>query len=142
MMPFASEFWSRGPNDGLFWDYCLARELRFQTCRSCGVARQPPHPICPVCASADHHWVPAPATSRLYSFTVVRTAAHPAFKDDLPYIVAIVEFPELPGIKMVTRLFDADAGSLRIGVPLTLVWEPVSADLVLPCFRPGGPATG
>lgn len=128
--------WAPGADDSLFWEYCSREELRFQTCTACGISRHPPHPVCSRCGSTDFEYRPAPETGSLYSFTVVRTAAHKAFADQLPYCLGIVVFSGLPEIKLVTRILDADPQALAIGMPLRLVWRRHGPKLVLPCFAP------
>jgi len=133
MTPVES-LWASGIDDAQFWEYCRRRELRFQTCTLCSVARHPPHPVCPHCGSTDFEYRAAPKSGRIYSFTIVRTVAHEAFADQAPYCIAIVVFPGLRDIKLVTRILDARAEMLSIGMELTIQWVEHGPRLVLPCF--------
>lgn len=76
-----------------FWAHCNQRSLRFQGCADCGKLRHPPTPMCPHCQSTRVKWVEAPDTGTLFTYTVIHHAAHPAVKDQLPYVVAVIEFP-------------------------------------------------
>lgn len=63
--------------------------------------------------------------------------------DRLPYNV-VVEFPALPGVRLVSNVLDVTPADLAIGDALALVWDEVKAAGPLPRFRRrwrnGGPA--
>ncbi len=81
-------------------------------------------------------WRGAPAPAELYSFTVVHYASHPAVKQNLPYVVGLVTFPDLPGVKLVTNITEVDPADVEIGMALTLWWDDVGDGMFLPRFRP------
>ena len=67
----------------------------------------------------------------LYSFVVVHQP-YPGFEE--PYVLATVQTPE--GVRFNTSIVGADADELAIGMQLTVVFEPVSDDVVVPKFAP------
>jgi uncharacterized OB-fold protein len=106
-------------------------ELMLQRCRTCGAFMWPVKPRCVECFSGDVEWAPAGGRAVLYSFAVVHQR-YPGF--DEPYVVATVETPE--GVRFNTSIVGADAEDLKIGLPLEVVFDPVSDDVVVPRFRP------
>jgi uncharacterized OB-fold protein len=122
-------------DDAPFWQRCAARTLCFQSCNACGTVTHPPINVCPHCQSFDRGWVEAPAAARVFSFTWIHTASHDAIKRPLPYNVAVIEFPELPGVRLISNVIDAAQGQLRIGDRVELVWETIGEHLALPRFR-------
>ena len=54
------------------------------------------------------------------------TAAPPGYAGRVPYGFGVVELPE--GIRVVTRLTEADPGRLEAGQPMHLVVEAVGQD--------------
>jgi hypothetical protein len=106
-------------------------ELMLQRCRSCGAFMWPVKPRCVECFSGDVEWAPAGGRAELYSFAVVHQR-YPGF--DEPYVVATVETPE--GVRFNTSIVGADPDELKIGMPLEVVFDPVSDDVVVPRFRP------
>ena len=58
----------------------------------------------------------------------------PAFKDDVPYPVVLVELEEGP--RMVSNVVDCANEELEIGMPLEVVFDAVTDELTLPKFRP------
>lgn len=123
-------------DDRPFWQFCRARELRFQRCVDCGRFRHPPAPACPDCRSTESVWAAAAAQAELFSFTVVHHAAHEAVAASVPYNVAIVLFRDCGGVRLVSNVVDCPPHALRIGMPLSLVWETARDGQLLPRFRP------
>jgi len=127
-----------------FWAHCRQRRLLFQACGECGRPCHPPLPICPGCQSARRVWRQAPLPARLYSYTVVHHASHPAVKAHLPYNIALVEFPALPGVRLISNVVEVPPTALVIGMALELIWQDGANGQPLPRFRPatsrpGGP---
>ncbi|MDO8277802.1 MAG: OB-fold domain-containing protein [Burkholderiaceae bacterium] len=122
-------------DDAPFWAHCNERRLMFQQCPQCGTLVHPPLPVCPGCQSLERAWVQAPAQAQLFSFTWVHTAAHESVKPSLPYNVAVVEFPEMPGVRLISNVIDTERGALRVGDRLTLAWEQGWEGQMLPRFR-------
>lgn len=123
-------------DDAPFWEACARKQLRFQSCAVCGMLRHPPAPICSGCHSTEVVWSPAPAEAEVFSFTVIHHASHAAVADNLPYVVGLVTFPGLPGVKLVTNITDIPLSEVRIGMPLSLWWDDIGDGMHLPRFRP------
>jgi uncharacterized protein len=121
-------------DDREFWQFCAARSLRFQRCADCGRYRHPPGPNCPDCQSAKVEWGEAPTVGRIFSFTIVHHA-HPMARDVAPYNVALIEFAERDGVRLVSNVMDAAPGELAIGRKVELAWEQDSGGQWLPRFR-------
>ena len=118
-----------------FWDNCREHKLKFQQCADCAHLIHPPLPMCPRCQSLNRNWRDAPQDATVYSFVWVHTAAHESVAGSLPYNVALVAFPALPGVRLISNVIDATPGDLAIGDKLTLVWEVGAGDQSLPRFR-------
>jgi len=122
-------------DDAAFWAHCAERRLMFQHCADCATVTHPPIGVCPHCQSLRRDWAEAPAEARVYSCTWVHTAVHEAVKRPLPYNVAVIEFPALPGVRLISNVVDAAQETLRIGTPVALVWETIGDGQALPRFR-------
>lgn len=117
-----------------FWAAAHKGELRMQKCGGCGHVRFPPALLCPRCLSEDAEWVQLSGRGTVYSWIVVHQSQHPAFNSDTPYNVAIVELDEGP--RMHTRIVGCDNDEISIGMPVEVVFEPVSDDTSLVYFKP------
>lgn len=118
-----------------FWEGCAKGELRLQRCASCRAYRHPPSPICHLCWSPEHEWVPASGRGTVYSFVVVHHAFH-GWNDELPYVVAVIALEEGPHI--VSNVVEVPIDSVKIGMPVGVFFERASEEIVLPKFRPLG----
>lgn len=118
-----------------FWNYCSREELRFQHCSACGRHRHPPSPLCPICHSDRYSWELATDDAELFSYTVVHHPASAQLAQATPYNVAVVAFPLLGSLRMVSNVVDASPDELKIGMPLALIWQPRGAGPRLPLFR-------
>ena len=91
-----------------YWDALDRGELHFQRCAECGNAWLPARTECPRCWSPEWGWEKAGGPGRLVSWVVYHRAYHPAFKDRLPYNVAIVELDEGP--RLITNITGVRGG--------------------------------
>ncbi len=106
-----------------FWSYLRSGELRLQRCARDGRPFFPPASRCPRDWSDEWTWEPVSGHGTVRSFVVFQRSYHPAFRDRLPYAVAIVELDEGP--RMVTRLVEVDVADVRVGMPVELVQQSV-----------------
>jgi uncharacterized OB-fold protein len=116
-----------------FYDYCNKRELRFQRCSDCQAWRHMPRESCEDCGSFNWTWEASSGKATLFSWTVIHRALHPAYAEEVPYTVVIVEMEE--GVRLVTRLEDVSDDELKLGLPVVVEFEAVTPDDVLHKFR-------
>jgi len=102
-----------------YWQGLARGELRFQRCHHCGHAWLPAREECPQCLRADWAWQAASGRAKLVSWVKFHIAYHPAFKDRVPYNVAVVELEEGP--RLVSNL--VGGGEPAIERALRLVIE-------------------
>jgi uncharacterized protein len=117
-----------------FWESAKAHALALQRCTACGQFRYPPTPYCPRCLDDGVEWTPVSGRATVYSFVIMHQVYHPAFRDDVPYNVAAIEFEEGP--RMYSNVVDCDNAALRVGMPVELVYDDVTDEVTLPKFRP------
>ncbi len=117
-----------------FWEYCRKHELRMQKCRQCGHIRYPISNVCPECSSLEAEWALLSGKGSVYSFTIYRVAYDPAFKDDIPYVVAIIQLPE--GLRMESNIIGCRVEDVRVEMPVAVSFEDVTDRVTLPKFRP------
>ena len=60
-------------------------------------------------------WVESSGKGSVYFFSVSHQPAHPALRNDVPYVLAIIELEE--GWRMNSNIINADANELRLGCP-------------------------
>ena len=76
-------------------------------------------------------------TAKVYSYVVVDHVTTPAFAADAPYVVAHVTLNGTDGkVRMTTNIIDCPWGDVRVGMPVTVVFDDVTPEFTLPKFRP------
>ena len=118
-----------------FWEGCARRELRIPRCRGCGRFVWYPAPLCAACGGTDHEWTPVSGRGRLFTWVTVQRAFLPGYVERLPYVTALVELEEDARVRLATFLRDVPPGGPRPGMPVEVVFEPVTDRLTLPAFR-------
>ena len=66
---------------------------------------------------------------------VVHPVPKEVYRDDVPYVVALVELEE--GVRMPTNIIGCDPQAITADMAVEVVFDQVADDLVLPRFRPG-----
>jgi len=116
-----------------FYEFCKRGELRFQRCRDCGTWRHVPRELCAECASWSWEWARSSGRGRIFTWTVVERALHPAFADSVPYAPTVVEMEE--GVRLVSTLVDVAPADLEIDMQVEVLFEPVTLEITLPRFK-------
>lgn len=125
------------PHDELnaqFWEHCARERLCFQRCSGCGTWRHLPRLMCAKCGSPDWEWRESSGRGCIFSWTVTHRTPHPAFAEDVPFAVVIVELEE--GVRMVSGVRDLPNEQLALDLPVEVVFERRSDAAALPYFRP------
>ncbi len=117
-----------------FWEALQRHELYFQRCADCCTDRFPPRAVCPACLSDHTQWIRASGRGRVYSFTVTYQNQAPGFREELPYVLAVVELDEGP--RMMTNITGCAPDAVRIGMAVVVEFEDVTPDVTLAKFRP------
>ena len=121
-----------------FWEGAEKGELRFPRCRGCGRFHWYPALRCPHCSSAALEWTAVGGEGRVFTWTVVRYPFLLEFKDRLPLIVALVEFDDAPGVRLVTNIVDARPEEMAVGVRVSPVFRRLTSGVCFPLYRPAG----
>ena len=91
-------------------------------CRECSSVCFPKQDVCPYCSEDAVHEIELSRSGTLWAWTAV-TAAPPGYEGPVPYGFGVVELPE--GIRVVTRLTEADPAKLTYGQSMRLVLDPL-----------------
>ena len=121
------------PDTRTFWEQCKNHRLTFQKCNDCGQVRWPPALVCPQCHSVSHESIESSGKGTVFTFVVYHQAFHPAFQEDLPYIVAIVKLEEGP--RFISNIVGCEPDQVSCDMPVELVWEDITEEFSLPKFQ-------
>ncbi|MCH7705646.1 MAG: Zn-ribbon domain-containing OB-fold protein [Chloroflexi bacterium] len=117
-----------------FWEATKRHELVMPRCKTCAATFFYPRERCPDCLSNDLEWVSVSGRGRVYSFTVVYQPGGQAFRDDTPYVYAMIQLDEGP--MMVSNLVECPVEDAKIDMQVVAVFEDVTPDVTLVKFKP------
>jgi hypothetical protein len=117
-----------------FWDGCRDGILRLQRCTDCAQLRYPISIVCPHCLSTGATWEVMSGRGEVYTFAIFRHAYNNAWRARVPYNVALVQLTEGP--TLISNVVDIELEDLRIGLPVTVVFESVTDAVTVPRFKP------
>jgi uncharacterized OB-fold protein len=117
-----------------FWEAAKRHELVMPRCTTCDHLFFYPRSECPRCLSDHLEWMKVSGRGRLHTYTVVYQPANAAFRDDTPYIYAVVQLDEGP--RMVSNVVQCEIDAISVDMPLEAVFDDVTAECILVKFKP------
>lgn len=115
-----------------FWNGCRHQQLLLPQCTQCGQLMHPFDRLCSACLGLERKWIRACGTGRVVSWVVYQRAYHPAYA--VPYMVALIALSEGP--RLIGNLVDCSPDTVTDGMPVTVVFDALSDQIVLPRWRP------
>lgn len=132
------------PESEAFWTGGRDGNLLITRCHACGHFFHPPGPACWRCRSTDVAPEKVSGRATVAAFSVDRQPWIPGFEP--PYIVAIVEIAEDPGVRLITNVVDVEPADMSIGLEVEVFFEDWTAlsggedtRVWIPLFRPVAP---
>jgi uncharacterized OB-fold protein len=117
-----------------WWDACRQQQLLLQRCSDCEHSQFYPRTFCTACASAAVDWVQASGQGAVLSYTVIRHPVSPAYKSEVPYIIALIKLEEGP--VMMSTLAGCDPEDARVGMRVQVGFEEWTDTITMPHFKP------
>lgn len=114
-----------------FWQKTSERIFQLQQCDDCHKAIFYPRRHCPHCWSERLSETQSKGRGTVASIVEVHRAGHPAFQDDTPYYVALVDLDE--GVRLLSNVSDPNGKPIAIGARVELTWREQN-NFTLPVF--------
>jgi hypothetical protein len=119
-----------------FWTAAAEDKLVVEQCEVCHQYIFPPRGVCRSCRSQRLQFVPVTVQGTIYSFTVNHQRWQPNL--DVPYILALVEFPGFAGVRILGRLRGCSADEVHVGLKVEVAFEPGPGNVKIPSFLAAG----
>jgi len=116
-----------------FWEGCKNGQLLIQQCKDCNMFIYYPRIVCPSCMSSHLIDVESTGKGTIYSYTIAYRGAGLAYKNDVPYIVALIELEE--GVRMLSNVIDCAPEDVHIKMKVQVSFEERD-DYSIPQFIP------
>jgi uncharacterized OB-fold protein len=115
-----------------YWAQAGLGKLVLRECSECGRTHFPPRLACPHCWSQRLQWLEASGLGTVYSFTIMRRAPQPCWRERVPYVVALIQLAEGP--RMMANIVGDDALGVALGERVSVCFEN-RGGAALPQFR-------
>ncbi len=124
-----------------FWSGAAEDRLLITRCNACARYVWYPHTPCRHCGGASLTWTPVSGRGTLFSWTVLRHAWIPQFRELLPFVTGLVALEEDPAVRIVSYVVDCSPAELRCDLPMRVVFRPlrypgVARTVTAPMFVP------
>lgn len=116
-----------------YWEAARAHRLSIPKCAACERFWFPPSRTCPHCLSADYSFTDVSGRGKIYSFVTYHRVYRPAFAEDVPYVVALVELEEGP--RLLTNILGVAPEEVRCDMQVEVVFDDVDETCSIPKFR-------
>jgi uncharacterized protein len=124
------------PTTRPFWDALARHEIRIQYSPSADRYVFYPRVLAPGTLADDLEWREISGAGTLYTFTVSHRPVSPHFVDDVPQILAVVEWDEGP--RFSTEIVNAAPDQVRVGMRVRPVFtDHPDAGITMLRYEPG-----
>jgi uncharacterized OB-fold protein len=106
-----------------FWAGCAERRLLVQHCLECGDFHSPPRLLCRNCRGSEFEWRESEGRGRIYTYTIAHHPGSPALRDDVPYVVVVVQLDDCGGARLISNLIGENAAEVAVDQPVRLRWD-------------------
>ena len=125
---------SPAPESVPYWEAAKQHRLELPRCNSCRRFWFPPSQSCPHCLAADFSFVPVSGRGKVFRFVTYHRVYHPAFEQEVPYVVALVELEEGP--RLLTNIVGIGVDKVACEMPVKVVFDDVADGVSVPKFTP------
>ena len=121
-----------------YWQSLKAHQVKLQKCTNCGGFRFPPSPSCYNCGTLGGDWTPISGKGTVYSWTVIHHPIDKRLKNEVPFIIVLIELEEGP--RVAGRLIDCDKNKIKAGMKVISQFDDIDSELTLLNFTPADKA--
>ena len=122
--PYGEPYWAAARDHGLV----------VQHCPRCDRLQHFPRPWCTACLHDALDYVDVSGLGTVYSFTVIRRNANPAFAARVPYVLALIDLDE--GVRVTSNVVDCDPDAVHVGQRVRVCFEDADDGHAVPLFTP------
>jgi uncharacterized OB-fold protein len=116
-----------------YWEAAAQGRLLIQECPKCGHRQWYPRAMCTKCAG-EVEWLECTGRGEVHTFTVIRQMGMRPFRDELPYVIAMIQLEEGPLV--FGNVTDVVADDVRIGLPVEVWFTKVDDEVGVASWRP------
>ncbi len=116
-----------------YWSGLDSGRLMIQRCPHCSHCQFYPRAMCASCGG-EPAWLEVSGRGTVYTFTVIRQNGVPAFRNDTPYVVAMIDIEE--GVRLMGNITGCPVDEVRIGMDVRAYAVRAEPDIAIPLWEP------
>jgi hypothetical protein len=94
-------------------------------CKGCGKMHFPPRPVCDGCRGREFEIRPMALSGKVLTYTVIRVAP-PAFAQEVPYVVAVIEMED--ATRLTAQVADVAPEEMKMGMKVRLEFRKIRSE--------------
>jgi len=116
-----------------YWQAAREHRLALPKCEDCQKFWFPPSRTCPHCLSANFSFQDVSGKGKIFSFVTFHRVYRPAFANDVPYVVALIELDEGP--RLLSNIMGVTHDQVKCEMRVEVVFDDYDEDISIPKFK-------
>jgi len=116
-----------------YWQAARDHRLALPKCDDCGKFWFPPTRTCPHCLSSRFQFSEVSGKGKIYSFVTYHRVYRPAFAQDVPYVVALIELDEGP--RLLSNIIGVSPDEVACEMKVEVVFDDYDEEISIPKFK-------
>jgi len=121
------------PESLLYWQAAREHRLALPKCEDCQKFWFPPSRTCPHCLSANFSFQNVTGKGKIFSFVTFHRVYRPAFTNDVPYVVTLIELDEGP--RLLSNIMGVTHDQVKCEMRVEVVFDDYDEDISIPKFK-------
>ncbi len=116
-----------------YWQAAREHRLALPKCEDCQKFWFPPSRTCPHCLSTKFSFENVSGKGKIFSFVTFHRVYRPAFANDVPYVVALIELDEGP--RLLSNIMGVTHDQVKCEMRVEVVFDDYDEDISIPKFK-------
>jgi len=116
-----------------YWQEAREHRLALPKCEDCQKFWFPPSRTCPHCLSTNFSFQNVSGKGKIFSFVTFHRVYRPAFTNDVPYVVALIELEEGP--RLLSNVMGVTHDQVKCEMRVEVVFDDYDEDISIPKFK-------
>jgi uncharacterized OB-fold protein len=116
-----------------YWQAAREHRLALPKCEDCQKFWFPPSRTCPHCLSTNFSFQNVSGKGKIFSFVTFHRVYRPAFTNDVPYVVALIELDEGP--RLLSNIMGVTHDQVKCEMRVEVVFDDYDEDISIPKFK-------
>ena len=116
-----------------YWQAAREHRLALPKCEDCQKFWFPPSRTCPHCLSTKFSFENVSGKGKIFSFVTFHRVYRPAFANDVPYVVALIELDEGP--RLLSNIMGVTHDQVKCEMRVEVVFDDYDEEISIPKFK-------